>query len=57
MNGLLRKVLGRVDVAQRLDPIPAQRKPWPAYVPPACAKYLTKQEREFVDELVRLLTQ
>lgn len=49
----------RINLAQRLGipTVPAQRKPFEAYLPPACAKYLTRQEREFVDELIRLLTQ
>lgn len=56
MTGLLRRVLGRVDVAQRLDPIPAQRKPLETYVPPDCARLLTTEERAHIDWLIRALT-
>lgn len=52
MNGLL-----PFRFRQRGETIPAQRKPFEAYLPPACAKYLTRQERDFIDELIRLLTQ
>lgn len=36
--------------------VPAQRHVALPYVPPECSKWLTKDERALVDELIRLLT-